>query len=39
MHHGLEWNVRLAENEAASLIERMRATFESYWQDDAFEPY
>ncbi len=39
MHHGLEWNVRLAEVEAGSLIERMRATFETYWADDAFEPY
>ena len=39
MHAGLEWNVRLAEAEAASVIERMRATFETYWDDDAFEEY
>lgn len=39
MHHGLEWNVRLAEAEAASILERMRATFDTYWDDDAFEPY
>ena len=39
MHAGLEWNVRLAEAEAASVIERMRATFDTYWDDDAFEPY
>jgi len=39
MHHGLEWNVRLAEAEAASILERMRATFDVYWDDDAFEPY
>jgi len=39
MHAGLEWNVRLAEAEAASVIERMRATFETYWADDAFERF
>ena len=39
MHDGLEWNVRLAEAEAASILERMRATFDVYWDDDAFEPY
>jgi superfamily II DNA or RNA helicase/HKD family nuclease len=39
MHLGLEWNVRLAEAEAGSLIERMKATFATYWEDDAFEPY
>ncbi len=39
MHHGLEWNVRLAEAEAASVIDRMRATFETYWAEDAFEAY
>ncbi len=39
MHVGLEWNVRLAEAEASSVIERMRATFETYWLEDAFEAY
>lgn len=39
MHHGLEWNVRLAQAEAASVIERMRGTFDTYWEDDAFETY
>ncbi len=39
MHAGLEWNVRLAEAEAGSVIERMRATFDTYWDDDAFEEY
>jgi superfamily II DNA or RNA helicase/HKD family nuclease len=39
MHAGLEWNVRLAESEAASIIERMRATFDTYWGDDAFEEF
>ena len=39
LHQGLEWNVRLSESDAWSLVDRMRATFESYWGDDAFEQY
>ena len=39
MHAGLEWNVRLAQAEAASVIDRMRATFDTYWGDDAFEEF
>jgi superfamily II DNA or RNA helicase/HKD family nuclease len=39
MHDGLEWNVRLAEAEASSILDRMRGTFDTYWADDAFEPY
>lgn len=39
LHAGLEWNVRLAEAEAASVLERMRATFDTYWADDAFEDF
>ena len=39
MHAGLEWNVRLAEAEAASVINRMRGTFDTYWGDDSFEEF
>ena len=39
LHQGMEWNVRLSEVATASLVERMRATFETYWANDAFEPY
>ena len=39
LHQGLEWNVRLSESDAGSLVDRMRATFGSYWGDDAFEGY
>jgi superfamily II DNA or RNA helicase/HKD family nuclease len=39
LHSGLEWNVRLAEAEAASVIDRMGATFDTYWLDDAFEEF
>jgi superfamily II DNA or RNA helicase/HKD family nuclease len=36
---GLEWNVRLAEAHAPTVIEKVAATFESYWGDPEFEPY
>src|SRR4051794_20817248 len=39
LHQGMEWNVRLSEAAAASLVGRMRATFETYWANDAFEPF
>jgi superfamily II DNA or RNA helicase/HKD family nuclease len=36
---GLEWNVRLAEAHAPTVIEKVAATFETYWADPEFEPY
>ena len=36
---GLEWNVRLSEVETPSLLEKFRATFESYWADSSSEEY
>lgn len=39
LHQGMEWNVRLSEVATASLVERMRATFETYWANDAFDPF
>ena len=39
LHQGMEWNVRLSEVATVELIERMRATFETYWANDAFEPF
>ncbi len=39
LHAGLEWNVRLAEAEAGSVINRMRGTFDTYWGDDSFEEF
>ena len=35
----MEWNVRLSEVATAPLVERMRATFETYWANDAFERF
>lgn len=36
---GLEWNVRLSEIETPGLLEKFRATFESYWADSSSEEY
>jgi superfamily II DNA or RNA helicase/HKD family nuclease len=39
LHQGMEWNVRLSEVSTASLVDRMRATFETYWANDVFERF
>lgn len=39
MLDGLEWNVRLSNVMTPALIRKFEATFESYWDDDSFEPY
>lgn len=39
LHDGLEWNVRLTQPASASLLQRFRATFDTYWADPSFEPY
>jgi superfamily II DNA or RNA helicase len=39
LHVGMEWNVRLSEVATGPLVERMQATFETYWENDAFERY
>ena len=39
LHQGMEWNVRLSEVANASLVQRMRATFETYWANEAFERF
>lgn len=36
---GLEWNVRLSSVATPELMRKFEATFETYWQDPAFEPY
>jgi len=36
---GLEWNVRLSQIESPHLLEKFRATFESYWEAQLFESY
>ena len=36
---GLEWNVRLSSVSTPHLLEKFRATFESYWENREFQPY
>ncbi|WP_431987303.1 DUF3427 domain-containing protein [Streptomyces griseoflavus] len=36
---GLEWNVRLSSVATPDVMRKFEATFESYWNDAAFEPY
>jgi superfamily II DNA or RNA helicase/HKD family nuclease len=37
---GLEWNVRLTQNDQPALLAQMSETFEQYWADPAlFEPF
>ena len=36
---GMEWNVRVAQAHAPSLLEKIAGTFESYWNDPEFERY
>ena len=36
---GLEWNVRLSQAETPALLDKFRATFETYWEDAPFEDY
>jgi HKD family nuclease len=36
---GLEWNVRLSAVATPHLLEKFRATFESYWENREFELY
>lgn len=36
---GLEWNVRLSAVSTPHLLEKFRATFDSYWTNRAFEAY
>jgi HKD family nuclease len=36
---GLEWNVRLSAKSTPHLLEKFRATFDSYWENREFERY
>lgn len=36
---GLEWNVRLSAISTPHLLDKFRATFDSYWENREFEPY
>lgn len=36
---GVEWNVRISSVATPGLLEKFRATFDSYWNDPSFERY
>jgi superfamily II DNA or RNA helicase len=36
---GVEWNVRLSQVDAPSIVEKFAATFDGYWADPSFESY
>jgi superfamily II DNA or RNA helicase/HKD family nuclease len=36
---GVEWNVRLSRTGTPSLLDKFRATFDTYWNDPSFELY
>jgi superfamily II DNA or RNA helicase/HKD family nuclease len=39
MLEGVEWNVRLSKAATPSLIDKFRATFDTYWNSPEFESY
>lgn len=39
LHDGLEWNVRVSQIGNPELLDKFRASFETYWADPAFESY
>lgn len=36
---GLEWNVRVSSIDAARIVRKFAATFDTYWEDTEFVPY
>lgn len=36
---GVEWNVRLSQIDAPTIVAKFAATFDSYWADPSFETY
>lgn len=36
---GLEWNLKITENDSIDIIKKFVSTFESYWNDEEFESF
>lgn len=36
---GLEWNVKVTEKESFDIVKKFQVSFETYWNDDAFETF
>ncbi|GAB6172201.1 DEAD/DEAH box helicase [Paradesulfitobacterium aromaticivorans] len=39
MTSGLEWNIKLSQYDSGDILEKIRATFEGYWNNPEFSPY
>lgn len=39
MTSGLEWNIKVSEKESLPILQKFRATFNSYWNDEEFEAF
>ena len=39
MQDGVEWNVRLSQVTSPDILEKFRATFDSYWEEPDFQDY
>jgi superfamily II DNA or RNA helicase/HKD family nuclease len=39
MTSGLEWNIKLSQYDSKHILEKIRATFEVYWNDAEFVPF
>ncbi len=36
---GMEWNMKVTEQDMPNIVEKMRATFETYWHSEDFETF
>lgn len=36
---GLEWNMKMTESDTPSVMEKVKATFETYWHSEEFQPF
>lgn len=36
---GLEWNVKVTEKDMPHIVRNVAATFETYWNDNDFQPF
>ncbi len=39
MTSGLEWNIKLSQYDSGDILEKIRATFEGYWNNPEFVPF
>ncbi len=39
MTSGLEWNIKLSEYDSGDILDKVNATFESYWNNHEFVPF